>query len=315
MGAQVGSGRALVLGAGGFLGSHMAHRLTRAGWQVTGLVRDPSAPSVAVRLGPLGRVLRLVKGDACDRGLLRSLLSDADVVFSMTGPSASAAATPPMAAGPDSVDVLLEELCRGHEEVRAVFAGSRLQYGRVRTPPVSENTPLAPIDWYGEEKARQERKGRTLTRDRGLNTCWTRLSVVYGPRQAVTGRPFGIVGRFFDMAVRGTPIPLYGGGSQKRDFAYVDDVTEVLEIAATHPEARGEVFNVGGPQPVSLASVAGIVAELTGAPMPEHVSWPTGGTRVETGDYWGDLSKASSVLGWKPATEVPEGLERTWGSR
>lgn len=303
---------ALVLGVGGFLGSHVAAHLVRSGWQVTGLARDPAAPSMVTRLAGVLGDLRLVAGDARDGRLLGSLVRAVDVVFDLTGPASSAAMPLRKPRETSPVGVLLRAMRSAGNCPRAVFAGSRLQYGRTPHPPVAESHPLAPVDWYGAAKTREEQAVRSQARRYGLDTCWLRISVAYGPLQALTGRPFGIVGQFLDTATRGQPIQLYGDGRQRRDFVHVNDVGRLFEAVATRDRARGEAFNVGGPEPVSVATVAALASEVTGGPTPECVPWPADRARVETGDYWADLSKARDLLGWVPQIGIRTGIERTW---
>jgi UDP-glucose 4-epimerase len=308
--------RALILGATGFLGSHLAADLCGRGWQVTGLVRDLGSPVAAARLTLVPPDVVLVQGDATDRELIASLVRTADVIFVLTGGTE-------VSDTPTDLDqalhgylgpalTLLEVMRDQGSTARAVFAGSRLQYGVARQLPVPEHHPLVPVSWYADCKTFEDNLARTFHAAQSIDTCRLRISHPYGPLQRVARRSFGIVGIFLDLADRGEPIPLYGGGRQILDFVHVRDVTAAMAAAASTDAARGEVFNIGGARPVTLRSMADTVVEVVGRTCVRSVDWPPQRRRVDPGDYWGDVSKARRLLGWAPTVDLREGLTETW---
>jgi nucleoside-diphosphate-sugar epimerase len=308
--------RALVLGAGGFLGSHLCRHLLEQGWSVTGLARDLSAPHVTTRLRGIVDDLRLVEGGAGDEAVLRELLPDVDAVFPLAGRSGAArsmdAPLLDLAANGASQLALLEALRRFAPDARTVFPGSRLQYGRVQALPVREDTPVAPLSVYGVHKALGESYHLLYARVYGLQTCSLRISNPYGPHQDRPDEAFGVVGTFLAAASRGETISLFGGGHQLRDYVYVRDLCALLELVVTSPLAVGEVFNAGGPAPVRLRDMAQAVVGAVGSGSLCEVPWPVQAETIETGDYVSDLSKAAHVLGWRPKTGLDEGLAATW---
>jgi UDP-glucose 4-epimerase len=311
--------RAVILGAGGFIGSHLAVRLARTGWDVTAVVRDRTAPVTRLRLGRVWDQIEIIEGDASEGEVVGAILPGADVIFAMTGPPTSTEVPDNLGNALDNyvgpTMTLLQEMRRQDSSARAVFPGSRLQYGVTDKLPVPETRQLAPISWYGVCKTFEENLVRSYAHVHGIDTCWVRISLPYGPLQAASGRPFGIVGIFLDLAARGQPIPLYGGGQQVRDFVYAEDLTAVLESVATSDEARGEVFNVSGAEPVSLRDMAQTVVDVVGRGEIVAAPWPEDRRRLEVGSYWGDISKAHRDLGWAPQIGLREGIERTWQSQ
>ena len=308
--------RALVLGAGGFLGSHLCRHLLESGWHVTGLVRDLAAPHVQRRLAGLLDDLPLVEGGAGDEGVLGGLLDGVDAVFPLAGRSGAArsmhAPLLDLAANGAAQLALLEALRRHAPDARTVFPGSRLQYGRVLEVPVAEDVPVAPVSVYGVHKALGESYHLLYARVYGLRTCSLRISNPYGPGQDRPDEAFGVVGTFLATASRGEQIRLYGGGHQLRDYVYVRDLCALLELAVTHPRAVGEVFNAGGPGPTSLRTMAQAVVDVVGTGSLCDVPWPAEAQAIETGDYVSDLTKVISVLGWRPTTSLTDGLAATW---
>lgn len=308
--------RALVLGAGGFLGSHLCRHLLSSGWDVTGLVRDVTAPHVTRRLAGVREDVHLVEGGAGDEAVLADLLPGCEAVFPLAGRSGAARSMSSplldLAANGGSQLALLEAMRRHAPDIRTVFPGSRLQYGRVLELPVNESTPIAPVSVYGVHKALGESYHLLYARVYGLLTCSLRISNPYGPGQDRPDEAFGVVGTFLAAAARDETIHLYGGGHQLRDYVYVRDLCALLETAVTSPAAIGEVFNAGGPEGTHLRDMAQAVVDVVGRGRLADVPWPAEAEAIETGDYVSDVSKVASLLGWRPATSLYDGLTATW---
>lgn len=310
------SDRALVLGAGGFLGSHLCRRLLRSGWHVTGVVRDREDPHLRVRLHDLLDDLELVEGSVDDTDLLDRLVPSRRAIFPFAGKSgATASMAEPLAdltANGASQLAVLEAVRRHAPDARLVFPGSRLQYGRALSLPVTEDHPTAPRCVYGMHKTLGEGYHLLYSRVYGIESCSLRISLPYGPWQDRPDGAFGVVGTFLATAARGGTIQLYGGGHQLRDYVYVEDLCELVESAATSPLAVGEVFNAGGPEATTLREMATAVVETVGAGALADVPWPPEAEAVETGDWATCSAKADQVLGWRPRTSLRQGLAATW---
>ena len=145
----------------------------------------------------------------------------------------------------------------------------------------------------------------------GLPTCAVRLTNVYGPRQRLRDDYQGFLPIFVRRALDGESITVFGDGSQQRDCLYVDDVVECLVLAATVPEAAGQVFNVGNDEHLSLREIAETVVRVVGAGTVVTTPWPPDRDAIDIGSYFGDSSKAKRALGWEPRTRFADGMERT----
>ncbi len=312
----VAARRALILGVGGYLGSHLARRLVAEQWEVTGVLRDPDIPHAVTRLTDIRDDVRLVVGDATDPDLLSSIVMEADAIFPFAGHSGAARSIrrPLEDARANALGHLaLLEACRtGNPTARVVFPGSRLQYGRVEAIPVVEDHPQRPLSIYAVHKLLGEQYYRLYHELHGLPTTCLRISNPYGPHQGRADRAFGIVGTFFAAAARDETIPLYGGGQQLRDYIYIGDLTELFVLCATVPEAVGQTLNAGGAEATSVRAMAENVLAIVGRGRIVDAPWPNLDALVETGDYVSDISRARRILGWEPQTTLSEGLKLTW---
>jgi UDP-glucose 4-epimerase len=310
------SRHALVLGAGGFLGSHLARRLLDDGWEVTGVVRDPFDPLNQERLETIAGEVRLVAADAGAPRVLERLAPGADAIFPFAGQSGAARSMEhvldDLQANVAAQVALLETLRREGSTARVVFPGSRLQYGCARTLPVDEDHPLDPTSPYGLSKSVAERYHRFYHDVHGVRTTCLRISLPYGARQGRADRAFGIVGTFLAAAAAGETLPLYGGGHQLRDFVHVSDLVDLLVRAATDPAAVGRVYNAGGPRGRPLHEMAQAVVRAVGRGRLADAPWPEGAAAVETGDFVMCLARVRRELGWEPRLDLDEGLAMTW---
>lgn len=312
MSARVlGSGsRAVVFGGRGFLGSHVVAELVERGATVVSF--DLEARPDAVTDG-----VEHMVGDITDAVAVKRAVRRADHVFAFAGglgPRGSL--QDPMGdflTGCLAQVILLEAVREHSPSASVVFPGSRLEYGKPDYLPVDEAHPLRGDSPYAVNKTTCASYHRLYAQRYGLHTTVLRLPNPYGSH--VVGAPeqrlYGILNLFIDRALAGRPIQLFGDGSQLRDFVHADDVVSAVLLAATIPQAAGEVLNVGSGEPHSLREAAELVVSSSRSGSVETgVEWPEDAAVIETGDFYFSCSKAREILGWQPRIPLAEGVVR-----
>ena len=305
--------RVFVTGAAGFLGSTLVDRLLERGAEVLGVDAfttnyDPARKRANLE-GALGRrAFRFVDCDLRTARLEPLLEGVTHVVHLAALPGVRASWGEAFRDYAEhnviGTQRLLESVrARGGVE-RVVAASSSSIYGVPTRFPTPEDEPPRPLSPYGVTKVATEALLRAYEASFGLSTVALRYFTVYGPRQ----RPDMGIHKFFEAARAGTPVPIYGDGTQTRDFTYVDDAVAATISALTRP-ARELAYNVGGGHRVALTELLDAIAEVAGKPVERrHVDAQPGDPR----DTSADISRAARDLGYAPRTALLEGLRRQW---
>jgi UDP-glucose 4-epimerase len=121
----------------------------------------------------------------------------------------------------------------------------------------------------------------------------------------------GFIGWFIRQAIEDATIQIYGDGSQRRDFVYVDDAADAFLRAGADDACNGEVFNVGGDEPISHRALTDMLLEVAGSGRVQYVEWPADKKAIDIGDFYADSSKFRRLTGWSPSVPLREGLSRT----
>lgn len=303
--------RALVTGAAGFIGSHLALRLCNDGHDVVGIDSFTDYYEVALKEANAAQVAnagaQFVKGDLNDVDLSR-LLDGVEVVFHLAGQpgvrsSWGSEFSTYTHCNIEATQRLLEA-SRGKSELRRlVYASSSSIYGDAERYPTSEMDQPSPVSPYGVTKLAGEHLCALYAKNFGVPTVALRYFTVYGPGQ----RPDMAFTRFTKAAIRGEEIVVYGSGEQVRDFTYVDDVVDANLLAATGDVKPGAVFNVAGGTHSSVNEVLALLEELVGQGLSVVRQEAVAGDVRRTG---GDTKAIHSILGWQPRVTLREGIEK-----
>jgi UDP-glucose 4-epimerase len=308
--------RVLITGGLGFIGSNLARALVEVGSRV--VLLDSLVPEYGGNLANIAGIedrVRINVSDVRDTHSLRHLVRDQDVLFNLAGQTSHLDSMKDPFTDLEvncASQLSILEACRRHNpDVKIVFAGTRQVYGRPRALPVDEEHPLAPVDVNGVNKAAGEWYHLLYGRVHGLRVSVLRLTNTYGPRMRVRDARQTFLGTWLRALVVGEELRVFGDGSQRRDFTYADDASRAFLLAASEDAADGEVFNLGGDEPVSLLELAELLVELNGGGSYRVVPFPEDRLRIDIGDYVGDYTKIRSVLGWAPRVPLADGLRNS----
>jgi UDP-glucose 4-epimerase len=144
-----------------------------------------------------------------------------------------------------------------------------------------------------------------------VRACSLRLTNVYGPRQLIRHNRQGFIGWFVRLALEGGTIPIYGDGSQLRDFVYVNDAADAFLRAGATDACNGQAFNVGGTEPVTHRDLAQMLIAASGRGRIEYVEWPPEKKAIDIGDFYADSTKFNQTTGWRALTRLADGLRMT----
>jgi UDP-glucose 4-epimerase len=194
-----------------------------------------------------------------------------------------------------------------HDVKRFVFTSSMAVYGS-QTTPFDESMDLRPIDPYGVAKYACELDLKVAYEQHGLSYCVLRPHNVYGPGQNIWDPYRNVLGIWMYQTLTKTPMTIYGDGTQKRAFSYVDDILPCIWQAAVNPGAHCEIINVGGIVETELNEAIKNLCQITG-----HTDRVYLEARHETKNAWSTYQKSVDILGYKETVSIDEGLVRMWG--
>jgi nucleoside-diphosphate-sugar epimerase len=292
--------RYAVTGAAGFIGSHLAEALSRAGHKVVGFdsftdyydpaLKRENARGLDVRDVDLGQ-------DVLDFG-------DFDAVFHLAGQPGA------RSFGHVFPDYLWRNLLATQRvfeavveaEIPVVWASSSSVYGDAETYPTTEDVEPRPNNPYGVTKLSCEHLHDTYARLFGLRGVALRYFTVYGPRQ----RPDMAFARMVDAAARDQEFELYGDGSQSRSFTFVRDVVDATVRALAAPPG---IYNVGGGEEYTMRDALSLLEEVAGRPVRVRFGPPQTGDNHRTR---ADTHRIEEAIGWHATTPLREGLTEHW---
>jgi dTDP-glucose 4,6-dehydratase len=300
---------AVILGAAGFLGSHLVDRFLGDGWRVIGV--DNLVTGTRRNLEHLAREPRFtfVERDVCDglddlRGPIAAVLdfaSPASPIDYIRHPFET------LHVGSIGVEKALDLSLR--TGARFVLSSTSEVYGDPLEHPQRESywgnvNPIGPRAVYDEAKRFAEAITMAYRRYRKVDTRIARIFNTYGPRMRLDdGR---VVPAFVAQALRGEPITVFGDGTQTRSFCYVDDLVEGAVRLLRSDFA--EPVNLGNPHEMTVLAFAEAVQRMIGSSCPiEHRPLPQDDPRVRKPD----ISRAREVLGWEPKVSFEDGMRRT----
>jgi UDP-glucuronate 4-epimerase len=304
---------AFVTGAAGFIGSHLVDRLLRERWNVIAFDNfDPfydraaKEHNVAAHRHQAGYTF--VEGDIRDVDHVRAAIAPAvDVIVHL----AACVGVRPSIADPlgyQEVNVRgtqnMLEAARAARIRQFVFASSSSVYGiNPHVPWTETDHVLQPISPYASTKVSGELLGHVYSHLYGMRFIALRFFTVYGPRQ----RPDLAIHAFAKRMMEGRPIPVFGDGSTRRDYTYVEDIVAGVRAALDYDATPYEVINLGNNQTVTLAEmIAGLEEALGVTASIERLPEQPG----DVPQTWASIEKAERLLAYSPKTAYRDGVRQ-----
>ncbi|MEO7674411.1 MAG: GDP-mannose 4,6-dehydratase [Pyrinomonadaceae bacterium] len=305
----------LVTGGAGFIGSHLVENLLREGiWDVTVVDDLNDFYSPEIKRSNLQAVkaegdFRFVEADIRCAEKLREIFDD--TAFDCIVHLAARAGVRPSLSQPKlyaetNIDGTLNllELARDYEVPQFVFGSSSSVYGINGKVPFSEDDRIhQPISPYASTKATGELFCHTYSHLFDIRTVCLRFFTVYGARQ----RPDLAIHKFSRLITEGKPIQMFGDGTTRRDYTYIDDIMQGVRASIEYAASKNEVFNLGESDTVELARLIEMLEENLG------LKAIVDRQPMQPGDVpitFADISKARKLLGYDPKTKIEDGIPK-----
>jgi UDP-glucuronate 4-epimerase len=305
----------LITGGAGFIGSHLVDRLLSEGdWQITVIddfndFYDPSIKRANIRNHLAHPNYRLVEADIRDYYTMLEELSDTqlDCIVHL---AARAGVRPSLTESRLYVETNINgtmnllELARERGIKQFVFGSSSSVYGANEKVPFSEDDPIFnPISPYAATKAAGELICHTYAHLYDMRIVCLRFFTVYGARQ----RPDLAIHKFARLISGGETIPVFGDGTTRRDYTYIDDIIAGVRAAIDYDQSNYEVINLGESRTVELRELISLIESTLGqtAKIDRQPMQP--GDVPQT---FADISKARRLLNYNPQTQIEEGIKK-----
>ncbi|MBI5739283.1 MAG: GDP-mannose 4,6-dehydratase [Nitrospirae bacterium] len=316
------SGRWLITGGCGFIGSSLIARLLRDNPETSirildnlsvGTREDLSEALLYAAKGPDVKPERieLVEGDIRDFDTCRKCCDGIDVIVHLAANTgvAPSVENPRLDMEANALGAFnMLEAARQNNVGKFIFASSGATIGEAE-PPIHEEKVQKPVSPYGASKLAGEAYCSAYFRTFGIKTVSLRFGNVYGP---LSKHKSSVVAKFFRLAFAGDTLEIYGDGSQTRDFIYIDDLVRAI-VLSVKSDVGGEVFQIATFMETTVNEIAGKIMKLMEREAGVKVNIVYKESRL--GDVrrnYSDISKAGRLLGYSPEVDLDAGLINTF---
>lgn len=304
----------LITGGAGFIGSSLADKLLREGHEISIIDNfndyySPSIKETNIQHNLTNPLYHLFRNDIEDISALEHIFASSpiDVVIHLAG---RAGVRPSLEQPVEYVKsnilgtVNLLEMMKKYHVNKMVFASSSSVYGNCSEAIFSEDLKVTePISPYAATKSACEQLCYTWHHLYNLNIICLRFFTVYGPRQ----RPDLAINKFARLIEAGQPIPMYGDGSTKRDYTFIDDILQGICAAINYNQTSYEIINLGGGEPITLKRMIETIEQTLGQKaIIQQLPMQPGDVNKTVCDW----SKAHNLLHYTPRTSFSEGIKK-----
>ncbi len=305
----------LITGGAGFIGSHLVDKLLAEGnWCVT-VIDDfndfysPHTKHLNTTKHLANPNYRLVDADIRDSATMAAIF--AEYKFDMIVHLAARAGVRPSLNEPKlyaetniNGTLNLLELAREHNVPQFIFGSSSSVYGVNAKVPFAEDDRIhQPISPYAATKAAGELLCHTYSHLYGIRIVCLRFFTVYGARQ----RPDLAIHKFSKLITEGKPIQVFGDGTTRRDYTYIDDIIQGVRAALDHDGSQYEIFNLGESQTVELNELISLLEySLDMQAIIDRQPMQPGDVPIT----YADITKSREILGYDPTTKIADGIPK-----
>jgi len=307
--------RLLVTGGAGFIGSNLVDRLLASDVEHVTVVDDfnnfyePEIKRANIREHLADPRYKLAEVDIRDRAALENVFDGRNfdcIVHLAARAGVRPSLTEPELYSETNINGTLNllELARHHNIKQFVFGSSSSVYGINAKVPFSEDDPIRqPISPYAATKGAGELLCHAYSHLYGIRCICLRFFTVYGPRQ----RPDLAIHKFAKLISAGKPIPVFGDGTTRRDYTYVDDIIAGVVAATEYDGSDYEVFNLGESRTVELRELISLLEKELDTHAVIDRQPPQPGDVPQT---FADVDKARKLLHYNPQTQIEDGIRR-----
>jgi len=302
----------LVTGSLGQLGSYLSEDILNKGFEVIGLDNGVNrCQNIPEKINKI-----TLKGDVCDEKLLNKIFNGIDaVVHCAAQVSVEKSLINPKYDAENNIlgtINLLQAAVKSSLIKCFIYISSAAIYGNPIKLPINENHPKNPLSAYGLSKFTGEQYVNLYWQIHKLPTVVIRPFNIYSKRADPKSSYSGVITKFIGRVNSNKPPIIDGDGNQTRDFIYVKDVVQMIQLALEKKDAVGQVFNCGCGNPVTINHLAKVIINAFGKTIkPTYATERRGDIKYS----YADINKAKNILGFKPNYTLEDGLKEMIGSK
>ena len=308
--------RVLITGGMGFIGSNLAIALVKEGADVT--ILDNMLPRQGGNLfniKPVEKKVRINFSDIRNSQSVNYIVRNKDYIFHLAGQVSHVDSIKnplqDLSINVEGTLVILEACRQFNRDVKIIFSGTRGQYGQSVRLPVDEKHPMNPKGVYAITNLCAENLVMVYDEIHKIRAIALRITNTYGPRHQMMHDEYGVLNWFIRQAIDSEVFPIFGSGKILRDFLFIEDLIEVILLAGLNQNAYGEIFNVGTGKPTNFIELAKIIVKIAKTGKIKFTEFSQERKEIEPGDYYADISKICSTVGWKPRVDLENGIQKT----
>lgn len=294
-----------VIGATGFIGRHLVNSLAQAGYRVRAISRRPSGHDFE------HPAVEQIRADIHDAVRMTQALEGVDTVFQLVSGITPSVGNQQILRDLEqevTPQIRFMEVCVIAGVQRLVFASSGgAIYGDQPMGPIRETALPSPKSSYGATKLAVEHYLNLFSTSYDMECVSLRISNPYGPGQ-VFRKGQGLIPAVLKRASEGELVNVFGDGTRRRDYIYVDDLTDAMLRVARHSDWMPPVINIGGGMSVSINEILEAIEAIIGYPIPRH---HVESRSTDAADILLDIQTARDLLNWTPTTSLADGLRKT----